>query len=373
MCARGFGNFHLAISAREWRMGEGGGYQEDGDARRCALGDVTNLGKRGLILDSKKIFSGEGIDENSQANVDDSFVEERAFKKWKTDIDGKTEALVDIKGKGLFSSEAKEAGWPMTPNIIGNFVQRNIESDLVSLQKSSDSLANETVGKLGSGFISTEPVLVQCDKLFVTDSEEDFSDGHETDSAGSTRYSFQSKEVENCSTALKSPGLDFTTLKEGNVHGCEGPWKFQKTSGSSKGSMDSGVNESSSVPSCGKVGMLEESCKCPFCLKAAYIWADLNYQDTRARLAELKKSRRLAKSLEARSCSNKSSTKAARRISDTSASLESELTQQWRSLFLCTENIVAREAFELHDKFLRLKELKENCKRDLEKNSLVPS
>ncbi|XP_074566221.1 uncharacterized protein LOC141822794 [Curcuma longa] len=355
-------------------MGEGGGYQEDADARRCALGDVTNLGKRGLLLDSKKAFSGEGIDENREDNVEDSFGEERAFKKWKTDIDGKTEALVDIKGKGLFSSDAKGACQPMSSNIIGNFVQRNIGSGLVSLQKNSDSLANETVGKLGSGFISTEPVLAQCDKLFETDSEEDFSDGHETDSAGSNRYSFQSKDVENSSTGLKSSSLDFTTLKEGNVDSCEGPGKFQKPSGSSKGSMDSGVNESSSVPSCGKVGMLEESCKCPFCLKAAYIWADLNYQDTRARLAELKKSRRLARSLEARSCSNKSSIKAAaRRISDTSASLESELTQQWRSLFLCTENIVAREASELHDKFLRLKELKENCKRDLEKISLVPS
>lgn len=247
-------------------MDEGGGYQEDADARRCALGDVTNIGKRGILLGSKKTFSGEGIDENREDNIKDSFGEERAFKKWKTDIDGKIESLVDIKGKGPFSSDAKETCHPMTSNIIGNFIQRNIGSGLVSLKKSSDSLANEAVSKLGSGFISTDPVLAQCDKIFVTDSEEDSSDGHETDSAGSTRYSFQSKEVENSSTALKSTGLDFTTLKEGNADSCEGPWKFQKPSGSLRGSMDSGVT-ASGVPSCGKVGMLEESCRCPFCLK----------------------------------------------------------------------------------------------------------
>ncbi|XP_042406449.1 uncharacterized protein LOC121996525 isoform X3 [Zingiber officinale] len=163
--------------------------------------------------------------------------------------------------------------------------------------------------------------------------------------------------------------IDCTILKEGNLDSCDNPLKCQKPSGSLKGSMDTGIND----PSCGKVRMPEESCKCSFCLKAAYIWADLHYQDTRAKLAQLKKSKRLARSLKARSCSNKSSIKTAQSISNRSPSLESQLTQEWQPLFLFTENIIVRETAELHDKFLRLKELKENCKRDLEKISWIPS
>ncbi|XP_042406448.1 uncharacterized protein LOC121996525 isoform X2 [Zingiber officinale] len=257
-----------------------------------------------------------------EETIEDSFGgeldgKERASMEWKKNMDDKHGSLLNINRRGCFPFYAKQTCQPMPSNII----------------------------------------------------EEDYLDGHNSDSAGSTRYFFQTKDIENNSTASKSTGTDCTILKEGNLDSCDNPLKCQKPSGSLKGSMDTGIND----PSCGKVRMPEESCKCSFCLKAAYIWADLHYQDTRAKLAQLKKSKRLARSLKARSCSNKSSIKTAQSISNRSPSLESQLTQEWQPLFLFTENIIVRETAELHDKFLRLKELKENCKRDLEKISWIPS
>ncbi|XP_042406447.1 uncharacterized protein LOC121996525 isoform X1 [Zingiber officinale] len=309
-----------------------------------------------------------------EETIEDSFGgeldgKERASMEWKKNMDDKHGSLLNINRRGCFPFYAKQTCQPMPSNIIGNYVHGNMTSDSISLQKSSDSLANEATNKLKLGFISTRSVPPQFDNLFVTDPEEDYLDGHNSDSAGSTRYFFQTKDIENNSTASKSTGTDCTILKEGNLDSCDNPLKCQKPSGSLKGSMDTGIND----PSCGKVRMPEESCKCSFCLKAAYIWADLHYQDTRAKLAQLKKSKRLARSLKARSCSNKSSIKTAQSISNRSPSLESQLTQEWQPLFLFTENIIVRETAELHDKFLRLKELKENCKRDLEKISWIPS
>ncbi|THU52668.1 hypothetical protein C4D60_Mb10t06360 [Musa balbisiana] len=106
---------------------------------------------------------------------------------------------------------------------------------------------------------------------------------------------------------------------------------------------------------------------------AAYMWADLHYQDARGRLAALKKSKRLARTLEVRSCSNIHNIKAIQQSTKRSSELEFELTQQWRSLFLRTENALVLETAQLHANFLRLKELREICKRDLEAISMVPS
>ncbi|KAG6495899.1 hypothetical protein ZIOFF_043729 [Zingiber officinale] len=255
-----------------------------------AIGNLASLSWGGewmKVVDAKQDADArrwQDIDESLEEAIDVSFREEldgkeRNSKKWKKNMD------------------AKQACQPMPSNII----------------------ANEAADKLKPGFISTGSVPPQFDNLFVIDSEEDYLDNHDSDSAGSTRYFFQTKDIENNSTASKSTGTEFTILKKGNLDSCDGPLKCQKSSGSFKGSMDA----------------------------AAYIWADLHYQDTRARLAELKKSKRLARSLEARSCRNKSSIKTAQSISNRSLSQESQLTQQWQSLFLCTENIIVRETTEL--------------------------
>lgn len=62
---------------------------------------------------------------------------------------------------------------------------------------------------------------------------------------------------------------------------------------------------------------------------------------------ELKKSKRLARSFEAQSCRSNCNIGATRNTSKGSDELEFELTQQWKSLFFYTENVLARETAHL--------------------------
>uniref|UniRef100_A0A0D9VL50 Uncharacterized protein n=1 Tax=Leersia perrieri TaxID=77586 RepID=A0A0D9VL50_9ORYZ len=109
-----------------------------------------------------------------------------------------------------------------------------------------------------------------------------------------------------------------------------------------------------------------KSCACSFCLKAAFMWTDLNYQDSKGRLAALKKSIKFARSLGVRSQGNEYAGNAGRYNLKRVAEMEFELYQQQRSLFLHTENILIRESAQLHSSLVKLKELRENCKTDLE-------
>lgn len=116
-------------------------------------------------------------------------------------------------------------------------------------------------------------------------------------------------------------------------------------------------------------GGLEESCAtksctCSFCLKAAFMWADLHYLDARSRLGALKKSIKFARSLEAKRQGNEYPFNAGV-YSKRAAEMGFELSQQQRSLFLHTENALVRESAQLHSAVVKLKDLRENCKTDL--------
>ncbi|KAM6563788.1 hypothetical protein CsatB_023786 [Cannabis sativa] len=127
------------------------------------------------------------------------------------------------------------------------------------------------------------------------------------------------------------------------------------------GSGDTDVNEE-----------LLKSCSCSFCLKAAYIWADLQYQDIKGRISAIKKSQK-----EANTLVNKSFTEEAdiqgRGNPIKSSSLESDLSGQWRSLFCHMEDILIQESNQLQGNFLSLKDMRENCKMDLERINEMPT
>ncbi|KAE8671530.1 Acyl-CoA oxidase 2 isoform 1 [Hibiscus syriacus] len=119
-------------------------------------------------------------------------------------------------------------------------------------------------------------------------------------------------------------------------------------------------------------GMLK-ACFCSICLKAAYILSDLHYQDLKGRISVLKKSQK-----EARILVQKSSKGNQAEISDQgnagkSSKLESDLTSQWRSLFLNMEDIFVTEGNQLQSSYTALKDLRENCKIDLERITGMPS
>ncbi|KAJ0242067.1 DNA-directed RNA polymerase subunit beta [Hirschfeldia incana] len=115
-----------------------------------------------------------------------------------------------------------------------------------------------------------------------------------------------------------------------------------------------------------------KSCSCSFCLKAAYIWSDLHYQDIKGRLSVLKKSQKEASSLIRRNGKGRPTDVYGSENSNHSTNVEFDVMGQWTSLFLNMEGILARESSHLQDSFVTMKELRENCKIDLERATKTP-
>ncbi|KAK9272984.1 hypothetical protein L1049_003364 [Liquidambar formosana] len=115
-----------------------------------------------------------------------------------------------------------------------------------------------------------------------------------------------------------------------------------------------------------------KACSCPFCLKAAYILSDLHYQDIKGRIAALKKSQKEASNLVQRSCKEKETNTGGYGNSNKSSKLESDLMCQWKSLFLHMEDIFVRESSQLQASYITLKDLRENCKTNLEMVDEMP-
>ncbi|OVA14617.1 hypothetical protein BVC80_1815g11 [Macleaya cordata] len=118
---------------------------------------------------------------------------------------------------------------------------------------------------------------------------------------------------------------------------------------------------------------LLKACSCSFCLKAAHIWSDLHYQDAKGRIAALKKSRKEVRSLVEKSSIPADFAKFCQGNSNKSMKLEFDLMNRWRSLFLHTEDILVRESNQLQSSLLTLKDLRGNCKADLEMITRDPS
>ncbi|XP_065859029.1 uncharacterized protein [Euphorbia lathyris] len=113
---------------------------------------------------------------------------------------------------------------------------------------------------------------------------------------------------------------------------------------------------------------LLKACNCSFCIKAAYIWSDLHYQDIRGRLGVLKKSQKQASIL-----ANKTQSEIhTLRNSNNSSDLESNLAAQWQSLFHHMEETFVHESNQLQPGFVALKDLREQCKTDLERTTGMP-
>ncbi|KAE8665734.1 Acyl-CoA oxidase 2 isoform 1 [Hibiscus syriacus] len=116
-----------------------------------------------------------------------------------------------------------------------------------------------------------------------------------------------------------------------------------------------------------------KACSCSFCLKAAYIWSDLHYQDTKGRIAVLKKSQKEANILVQKSSGGKQSDIHNQGNPNASSKLESDLTNQWKSLFLNMEDIFVHESNQLQASYIELKDLRDKCKMDLQRITGIPS
>ncbi|CAK8578818.1 unnamed protein product [Lathyrus sativus] len=113
---------------------------------------------------------------------------------------------------------------------------------------------------------------------------------------------------------------------------------------------------------------LLKNCTCSFCSKAAYIWSDLHYQDVKGRLTALRKSQKEAR-LVVQKVSGINDTRTIineQQGATDPSDLESTLMHQWKSLFVYMESILGHESRQLESSFEKLKDLRENCKNDLE-------
>ncbi|XP_023004026.1 uncharacterized protein LOC111497458 [Cucurbita maxima] len=115
---------------------------------------------------------------------------------------------------------------------------------------------------------------------------------------------------------------------------------------------------------------LFETCSCSFCMKASYIWSDLHYQDIKGRISALKKSQKDA-SILAQKCSKEKETYHDQGNSSKSK-LEFDLWGQWMSLFRHMEDTFSQEGSQLQTNFVTLKDLREECKMNLEMLNGMP-
>ncbi|GMH31040.1 hypothetical protein Nepgr_032883 [Nepenthes gracilis] len=129
--------------------------------------------------------------------------------------------------------------------------------------------------------------------------------------------------------------------------------------------------EGSSSPSAG-LDLLKD-CSCSFCMKAAYIWSDLHYQDAKGRLAASLKSRNETSNLLRRTFDENEVARHGQKNPTKCSTIEADLQNQWKSLFHSVENIFAKESIQVETSYLALKDLREKCKKNLEMTNRVPS
>lgn len=107
------------------------------------------------------------------------------------------------------------------------------------------------------------------------------------------------------------------------------------------------------------------SCPCSSCTKAAYMWSDLIYQDTRGRLSALKSSRRHARILEGKILRHEKAGETSQSQLKKERSTESDLLQHWTSLLLRTEDTLLCEIMQTQSRIVEIENLKDKLKRDL--------
>ncbi|KAL2343039.1 hypothetical protein Fmac_004324 [Flemingia macrophylla] len=113
-----------------------------------------------------------------------------------------------------------------------------------------------------------------------------------------------------------------------------------------------------------------KSCTCTFCSTAAYMWSDLHYQDAKGRLSAIKKSQKEVKTIIQKISGLEDTVVRGQHQSEEASKLELSLVNQWKSLFVQMQNIYAQESSQLESSFGTLKDLRENCKNDLESNDI---
>ncbi|XAR73359.1 hypothetical protein NMG60_11007305 [Bertholletia excelsa] len=355
-------------------MTSGGETTEGFSKTRHVLGDVTNrLGKRGLLQISgnlgcksgnrhgKHVDDREGDSQFTQKVCQgaENIVKEKCGIRCALDSSDKGKRTCVsprpcseinslrgniISGISKILSEAEETNSSGDSLHIGGSSDKSVEADGsprdnfvcgISVPMSSRPSV-DVEGNHDKAEGVTSEVISQGDELGAQVCRTDCTD------IGADNFAFRKYDSVESSKPPESQG--------------SGSFKLEKCTGL-KGDRIS--NSSADVS-------LIKACSCSFCIKAAYIWSDLHYQDIKGRIAALKKSQKEANIMVERSCRDKGIDKHGQGKYQKYSTLESDLVYQWRSLFLHMEDILVREGSQLETSLLALKDLRESCKAELE-------
>ncbi|RCV14581.1 hypothetical protein SETIT_2G437400v2 [Setaria italica] len=313
---------------------------------RHVFGDLTNvLRKRPAPSDPEKSMGGVKI-----RRIEKDTATWKEFDEYAKNSSG---------GKGivyghLFDGVSKENF--ERPSIFRNSKVQHMAAEAAGLLSKEDSDLRNHCASIDSFDLSAKG---QDSSL---ESEGDY-DNEDDDETGGELGHFSSSELAN-----KTAANDGECLTQEEIVGSSGNQKpLSSLDFTTGGDMASSSVQHASVRTSGsEEAVATKSCACSFCLKAALMWTDLHCQDARSRLSVLKKSIKFARLLEAKSKGDEYAANVAGYNSKRAVEMEFELSQQRRSLFLYTENALVRESTQLHSAFVKLKELRENCKTDVE-------
>ncbi|KAJ0988389.1 hypothetical protein J5N97_006745 [Dioscorea zingiberensis] len=379
--------------------------------QRSVLGDLTNKRVKRppeLVLDkfeNQYKFGRFGETDSVEATSDRCSLEgKEILTKGKGKVGSTLENSRGVENGGmdlaLYSNALKHHGplfpWSMKENLSLDLSQCGKVSEEIPCSLTPELLSGRSDTAACSGKSRNNCFSFGCSHDQHNNSEdsspmsedsslksEDLQEDYETDNADFSKHAMEKRRGDVSSFPLNDTGLcdngdgnnddEHLTqdlLGKSYLGRCSGPSGFDM--GNLRRLTDAHVT--SNVDDVVKVEDntgFENTCSCSFCLKAAYMWMDLHYQDARGRLSALKKSRRYAKSLDQRFHNLDVIAKLDRDNPTMSKKLESDLMQHWRSLFVHTEKILALESVQIQSNLLKLKDLKENCKKDLEMASIA--
>ncbi|XWS33303.1 hypothetical protein CRYUN_Cryun22dG0070000 [Craigia yunnanensis] len=291
---------------------------------RSVLGDITNRSvKRGF----SSISDNSGF--NSKEAADFQFTKQ-----------------VCLGIENLIKEKLKKPQFEPKPNVLPTF-----SSEIDTLKENLVDV-NDNVSEVKEGF--------------------DLSDSDDTLEQGEGVMDIRDTLNDSCRDEDKDLGVGrLASSKGGCIEWSRLPKSTLQSSRSFELDRCVGLKNDGCMNLNAGVDMLK-ACSCSFCLKAAYIWSDLHYQDIKGRIAVLKKSQQEASILVQKCGRGKQIDTHSQGNANKSSKLESDLTSQWKALFLNMEDIFVHESNQLQASYIALKDLRENCKMDLERITGMP-
>ncbi|PON55009.1 DNA-directed RNA polymerase subunit beta [Parasponia andersonii] len=334
---------------------------------RPALGDLTNRpAKRGfsMILGDSGLKSRDGYCNNVDGPIGDSKfakqprlgVEDFLREKCSTDVG------VDGNEKGLFLADDKQSSGSSSTSSDTDASQENTESFISSMLKQVkksnvlvDGGVRQNVVEVGDASRDSSMSSISmptCSGLWSKDCSgavemnyrDDEEERHASDDTKAQSNLVHGPLVTICKNNEGALGVDKLAST-----GCGSSERSRLSKQGSK-SHELGRCSTLKGDGCGNLDFNEDflkACSCSFCLKAAYIWSDLQYQDIKGRIAALKKSQKEANTLVHKSFTEKETDIHGQGNPIKLSRLESDLTGQWRSLFCHMEDILVHESNQL--------------------------